>query len=81
MSHERKLNSKLGTWVRTPTQWQWFLTKIENKKVLLERKGEKWRAHKRLGRSNLVMRFRKESKETEKQNEQLKQKRLSVAPI
>ena len=32
MSHESKLNSNLGTWVRTPNQWQWFLTTIEKKR-------------------------------------------------
>ena len=67
-NYERKLEKKLGDWIRFPKMWRWFILEDKGKCHLAEKNKTGWKIYGRIGRSNLMMRFRKEGVIVEEPN-------------
>ena len=55
----RNLRQPLGKWTHIPKEWKWFVTTEDKNRSLIVKTDDKWRSHKKLGRSKIQQRFEK----------------------
>ena len=59
---EKKLDRPLGNWTTIPVRWKFFAVEYKGVFNLLQREGDKWYLHKKMGRSKLVHRYQMKRK-------------------